>query len=172
MKSIKTLLSISLLITSNYAVAVAPKLSGNYVFSLSGRCQTTVIGSPITSVKPGDMSESIFKATFTPNVSGTAGSVKIVGYNDVGQYLLSETQGEFDVLTENAINKSGKYSNTATSLSISVLQGGAPSHIYYANIGTDNIAQYATFLNLYDDNNLSSVGTQNKCVAHGTLIRQ
>ena len=160
---------VSVSLTGN--VLAVPKLSGNYIVSLTKNCQATVTynNNVINNIQPGYISASLYQLKITPNSTGVAGTIIFSGYDERGNNLRSNTMGSNNTLQESfSSNKSGTYANTATTFTT----GSSPYHVYYGSIDSSNIAHYAALIRLKDDNNAYNNSVPNKCSEQGTLVRQ
>jgi len=160
------------------ATAIVPKISGNYIFSFTKSCQSSITGNPGNSgnvnEKSGDISDGLFTVAATPDKTNYAGSLLISGYTEVGHDLYLPTDPG-DLLTEKFhSNISSTYSNTANSLFIAAMNNNAGEtfHVYYANIDSNNIAHNIEGISLTADLNTYTGGDPNKCTTRASLIRQ
>ncbi len=170
----------SVLLTGN-ALAV-PKLSGNYIISLTDTCQATTTynnsSAMINNIQPGYISASLYKLTLTPNSTGVAGMLVMSGYRESGNNLRSETMSSNNTLQESSSsNQNATYSNTATTFTITGSKS-SQYHVYYGSVDSSNVAHYAALIRLKDDNNAYKnfytgiISVPNKCAEQGTLVRQ
>jgi|GEM_PF-2289366 len=152
-----------------------PKLSGNYIVSMTRNCQATVTykNNVINDIKPGEISSSLRQLKFTPDNTGFAGAITQSGYSEWGNNIRSNAYISNNTLHEEvSSNKAGStYANTATTFTVF----GSKSrqyHIYYSDIDGNNIAHYAAIIGLRDDSNLYNNVAPNKCAEQGSFKRQ
>lgn len=145
--------------------ASPPKLSGNYILSMTGSCPV----DPDRNSR-GELSGNLFQVKVIPNKTGVAGRIIISGYHVNGSLLGGGNPSNFrEMQEEPVINQKFTYSNSAKTLRLNSGTGsGSESfHIYYGSVDRRNVAHYAAIMSLADSDT-SGV----KCITQGTLVKQ